>query len=174
MGPPAHPLPAPLNPDPDTHTHPPPKKNPPRGAGVFAAYAKYKHDRADLFVPLSRALNEDRLLALPDAELGPAVTSLVRAFETFGFWPEATEALFVIASVKRPAAFGPAEKADIDAAIAKVEAAAGGNLGWLRGGYADPEHFHGAHFSNYNLWALRDELTAESYKPADFKVWKKQ
>ena len=125
-------------------------------------------------MPLSRALNEDRLLALPDAELGPAVTSLVRAFETFGFWPEATEALFVIASVKRPAAFGPAEKADIDAAIAKVEAAAGGNLGWLRGGYADPEHFHGAHFSNYNLWALRDELTAESYKPADFKVWKKQ
>ncbi len=33
---------------------------------VFEAYAKYGHDRADLFIPLARAIFEDRLKALGD------------------------------------------------------------------------------------------------------------
>jgi len=142
-------------------------------AGVFAAYAKFKHDRADMFVPLARAVNDDKLAALPDAQLGPTVMKLLRAFDAFGFFPEATEGLFVLATVKRAAAFSPADKADVEAMVKKVEGFVGAPLAWYRGGYADPAHFHGAPFTNYNLWALRDELTAETYKPSDFRAWKK-
>jgi hypothetical protein len=37
-------------------------------AGVFAAYAKYRCDRGDLFIPLARAIFEDRLKALDGKE----------------------------------------------------------------------------------------------------------
>ena len=54
----------------------------------------------------------------------------------------------------------------------QVEAYAGGNLAWYRGGFKDPEHFHeGSAFSNYNLWVLRDQLVPATYKPSDIKVW---
>lgn len=141
--------------------------------GVFAAYAKYHHDRADLFVMLSRAVTEDRVLALEsDAQVAAVTSKLLKAFDTFGFYPDATEGLFVVADVRRPDAFSPAEKAEIAGYVAKVEALAGGTLSWYRGGYADPEHFHGAAFSNYNLWVARDELYGQTYKPSDVKAWK--
>lgn len=140
-------------------------------ARVFGAYAKYGHDRADAFVPLARAINEDKLLELENAELHDAVMTYLRAFNKLEFWPDATEGLFVV-SEKRPAAFQESEKAEIQAIVQKVEAYAGGHLTWYRGGYKDPEHFEGAVFSNYNLWVFRDELVPDSYKPTDVKVLK--
>lgn len=58
------------------------------------------------------------------------------------------------------------------ATVPQVEKYAGGNLAWFRGGYQDPEHFHGAAFSNYNLWVARDQLFGQTYKPSEMRAWK--
>lgn len=89
-------------------------------AGVYRAYAKYHHDRADMFVMLARAISEDKILEMNDADASYTVSSLLKAFDTFEFWPDATEGLFVVADIKRPEAFTPAQKADITSYIAKV------------------------------------------------------
>ncbi|KAI8466697.1 MAG: hypothetical protein J3K34DRAFT_432899 [Monoraphidium minutum] len=135
-------------------------------AAVFQAYAKFGHDRADLFIPLARAIHEDRLRALSDADLRTAVTGLLGAFSKLHFWPDCTEALFVAAE-QRPAAFTGADAAVVQEAIARMRAVTGGSLPWLDGGYKDSEHFHGKPFGDYNLWVARDELYGQTYKPSD-------
>jgi hypothetical protein len=132
-------------------------------ASVFAAYAKYGCDRADLFVSLARSVDEDRLRALPDAELGKIASSLLGSFKKLDFWPDVTEAL-VLAGKTRAGV-------SVDAGLAEHAAkklAAGGGAGsaWLEGGYKDPEHFHGRAFGEYNMYVLRDELMPKYYSPA--------
>lgn len=136
----------------------------------LAAYAKYGHDRADLFTTLARTVHEDRLKKLSDEELRATVMGLLRAFNKLEFWPDCTEALLVAAQLK-PGAFG-ADAAEIASITTKLEGYAGGKLPWLDGGYLDWEHFHGKPFGDYNLYVLRGELDAQYYKPSDYKVWK--
>ncbi|GBF92246.1 hypothetical protein Rsub_05329 [Raphidocelis subcapitata] len=135
-------------------------------ARTFAAYAKFGRDRADLFIPLARAVHEDRLRALEDPELRATVVGLLAAFSKLHFWPDCTEALFVIAD-QRPAAFQGADNAVIQEAIARMRAATGGSLPWYEGGFKDWEHFHGRPFGDYNLWVVRDELYGQTYRPSD-------
>ena len=134
-------------------------------ASVFAAYAKYGCDRADLFVSLARALDEDRLRPLPDAELGKIATSLLQSFKTLDFWPDVTEAL-ILAGRTRPGVSVDGGLAEFAAKKVAGGAAGGGGSKWLEGGYKDPEHFHGAAFGEYNMYVLRDELTPKYYSPA--------
>lgn len=135
-------------------------------ARTFAAYAKFGHDRADLFIPLARAVHEDALRSLEDGELRATVVGLLAAFSKLHFWPDCTEALFVIAE-QRPSAFQGADNAVIQEAIARMRATTGGSLPWYDGGFKDWEHFHGRPFGDYNLWVVRDELYGQTYRPSD-------
>jgi hypothetical protein len=130
---------------------------------VFAAYAKYGVDRADLFVALSRAISEDRLRPLADDELGRVASSLLGSFKALDFWPDVTEAL-VLAARTRPGV-------SVDAALLAAAADKVGASAWLEGGYKDPEHFHGAAFGEYNMYVLRDELTPKYYSPAAARLY---
>jgi hypothetical protein len=49
---------------------------------------------------------------------------LLASFDRFGFWPDATEGIFVVAD-QRATAFSEAEKSQIAAMVAKVEGLAG-------------------------------------------------
>lgn len=134
-------------------------------AAVFAAYAKYGVDRADLFVSLARSINEDRLRPLPDAELGKVATSLLQSFKKLDFWPDVTEAL-VLAGKVRPGVSVDGALAEFAAKKLAAGAGASASSPWLEGGYKDPEHFHGRAFGEYNMYVLRDELTPKYYSPA--------
>lgn len=125
---------------------------------VLSAYAKYKVDRADLFVALTRAISEDRLRPLPDSELSRVASSLLASFKALDFWPDVTEAL-VLAAKTRPGV-------SVDASLLDAAAKKLGGSAWLEGGYKDPEHFHGRAFGEYNMYVLRDELTPKYYSPA--------
>jgi hypothetical protein len=125
---------------------------------VLAAYAKYGVDRADLFVTLTRAVNEDRLRPLPDSELSRVCSSLLSSFKTLDFWPDVTEAL-VLAAKTRPGV-------SVDAALLDAASKKLGSSAWLEGGYKDPDHFHGKAFGEYNMYVFRDELTPKYYSPA--------
>jgi hypothetical protein len=60
----------------------------------------------------------------PLAQLARTVMDLLTSFDRFGFWPDATEGLFVVAD-QRASAFSEAEKSQIAAIVAKVEGLAG-------------------------------------------------
>lgn len=137
-------------------------------AAVFKAFAKYGHDRADLFVALSRGLLESRLKELDDKQLASTLMDLLAAFDRFGFWPDATEGLFVVAE-QRAAALGEADRARVAGYVAKVEALAGA-LPYYRGGHKDPDHFAGPGWGQYNLYCMRDELVPQYYKPTDIRA----
>lgn len=126
----------------------------PHIAAAFAAYAKYGHDRADLFIALARAIHEDSLRALDGAALKATVTPLLSAFIKMHFWPDCTEPLILIAEART----GSADASVVADATARLRAVSGGSLPWLDGGYKDWEHFHGKPFGSYNLWVARDEL----------------
>jgi hypothetical protein len=51
-------------------------------------------------VVLARAINEDKLMALEGRSCPATVVSLLRSFDTLGFWPDCTEALFVVADAR--------------------------------------------------------------------------
>lgn len=64
--------------------------------------------------------------ALPcPLQLARAVMDLLTAFDRFGFWPDITEGLLVLAE-QRPAGFTEPEKAWLAGCVAKVEGLAGG------------------------------------------------
>jgi len=141
-------------------------------AGVFAAFAKYRVDRGDLFIPLSRGIFEDKLKALEGKEFGQVAGSLLSSFKTLEFWPDATEAILVEAKLRPPGSLSPSEQAIAAEVEAKLRSYTGGPLPWLDGGYKDEEHFHGGAFGQYNLWVARDDLFPQYYKPSDVKVLK--
>jgi hypothetical protein len=115
-------------------------------------------------VGLARAINEDRLMKLPAEERGAVVLSLLRSFDTLGFWPDATEGLLVVAD--NTPALTDAERSEVAGIKAKVAAAAGGELKYYNEGTKDPEHYHGPAFGDYNLWAFRDSLLPKYYSPS--------
>jgi len=141
-------------------------------AGVFAAYAKYRCDRGDLFIPLARAIFEDRLKALEDKEFAKVVGSLLSSFKSLEFWPDCTEAILVEAKLRPAGTLSPSDQSLTAEVEAKLRSYTGGPLPWFDGGYKDEEHFHGNPFGQYNLWVARDDLFPQYYKPSDIKVLK--
>jgi len=138
---------------------------------VLGAYAKFAHDRTDLFVLLARAVTEDKLLALDSDVRRDTVLTLLKAFEKFEFWPDVTEGLFLVVD-NSPAVFSETDTAYVKGLVSKVEALAGGALPYYKEGFKDPAHYHGPAFGDYNLWVFRNSLLPSYYSPTAVKAWK--
>lgn len=139
-------------------------------AAGLAAFAKYKHERADLMTTLSRGLSEMALDKLSSAARAEAVGDALRAFNTFKFYPEAVEAVLYVARV-HPEDFSPAQLAEAKTAQSGAEEAHGGHLHVYDAATEehDASHWYTHHTAvkhEYNLYVFRDSLVQPTYVPS--------
>ncbi|KXZ54799.1 hypothetical protein GPECTOR_4g870 [Gonium pectorale] len=153
----------------------PVKSSPLELANAFAAYAKYEHERGDLFTALARGFSEASLLKLSGQERKAAVLKTLRAFHAFQFWPEATEAL-LYAARSDSAAYSADELKEVDKYQALLEDAVGGELRVFKeGDDVDAVHWYGHHTPappSYQLYVFRDALVPKQYSPAGMRPLK--
>ncbi|GFR50356.1 hypothetical protein Agub_g12566 [Astrephomene gubernaculifera] len=144
-------------------------------ANAFAAYAKFEHERGDLFTALARGFSEQSLGKLDDETRKAVVLKALRAFHAFQFWPEATDAL-LYAAKSSAATYSADELKEVEKYQTLVEDAVGGELRVFKeGDDVDSVHWYGHHTSgpsSYQLYVFRDSLVPKQYSPASMRPMK--
>lgn len=144
-------------------------------AKALGAYAKFSHERADVFVTLARGISEVGLGELSAEARRNAVVTALRALKKFNFYPEQVDALLYYTE-SESSAYSADELSDAAAVKAAAEAQAGGKLAvYTPNAEEDAAHWY-AHQSHgpaagagAQLYALRDNLVPKSYSPAGFR-----
>lgn len=144
-------------------------------AAAMAAFAKFKHERADLFVTLARGISEVGLSKLEKDARKTAVISALRALEAFNFYPEQVDALLYYANAEA-SEYSADEVKDIQRIQFAVESQVGGKLDTYVPNHAeDAVHWYGHHQAapaRYDLYVFRDSLVPTSYSPATMRSQK--
>lgn len=143
-------------------------------ANALGAFAKYNHERADVFVTLARGLSEVSLAELSAESRRTTVVTALRALKKFSFYPEQVDALLYFTE-SEASAYSADELADAAAIKAAAEAQVGGKLAvYTPNPDEDAAHWY-AHQTQgpaapaAQLYALRDALVPKSYSPAGFR-----
>eukprot|EP00201_Polytomella_parva_P022376 CAMPEP_0175049060 /NCGR_PEP_ID=MMETSP0052_2-20121109/6532_1 /TAXON_ID=51329 ORGANISM="Polytomella parva, Strain SAG 63-3" /NCGR_SAMPLE_ID=MMETSP0052_2 /ASSEMBLY_ACC=CAM_ASM_000194 /LENGTH=300 /DNA_ID=CAMNT_0016313187 /DNA_START=153 /DNA_END=1055 /DNA_ORIENTATION=- len=96
-------------------------------ATLLTYYAKNGHERADLLATVARGFSEVSLGKLSAAQRKDTVLSALKAFQTFGFYPESIEAVIGAALVS-PAEYSAEELKEVEAVKVAAENALGGEF----------------------------------------------
>jgi hypothetical protein len=134
---------------------------------ALAAYAKFGHDRGDLFVTLARGISEVGLGKLSSEARAKCVATGLSALSSLKFYPEQVDALLYYTK-SQPSAFSADELKLADAVTAAVEAQTGGSLQTYEPSEEDATHWYGHHTaapSAYELYVFRESLVPTSYSP---------
>lgn len=135
---------------------------------TLAAYAKFRHDRGDLFVALCRGISEVGLSKLSAADRKAAVVTGLKALTALNFYPEQVDAMLYYTKTDA-GAFSADELKLADEVVAAVEAQTGGSLQTYEYSHdEDATHWYGHHQaapSQYELYVFRESLVPESYSP---------
>ncbi|PNW80982.1 hypothetical protein CHLRE_07g338050v5 [Chlamydomonas reinhardtii] len=141
-------------------------------ASAFAAFAKYEHERGDLFVALARGFSELSLAKLGAEERKGTVLKALRAFHRFNFWPDATEAL-LHAAKGLEGSLSADEAKEVEKYQKLLEDAAGGEFKVFKeGDDVDGVHWYGHHTqapTGYSLYVFREALVPKQYSPASMR-----
>jgi len=145
-------------------------------AKALAAYAKFSHERADVFVTLARGISEVGLGELSAESRRTAVVTALRAFKKFNFYPEQVDALLYYTE-SEAGAYSADELADAAAIKAAIEAQSGGKLAVYKENaeedaahwYAHQSHGTAGGHSQAELYVLREALVPKAYSPAAFR-----
>eukprot|EP00798_Chlamydomonas_sp_ICE-L_P019830 gene19830-26518_t len=141
-------------------------------AAALAAFAKFKHERADLLLTLSRGISEVGLSKLTADARKEAVVQALRALDSFNFYPEQVDALLYYANAEA-ANYSADEMKDVHRIQWAVEAQSGGKLStYVANHEEDSVHWYGHHNqapASYDLYVFRDKLVPSSYSPATMR-----
>jgi hypothetical protein len=139
---------------------------------ALAAYAKFNHDRGDLFVTLTRGISEVGLSKLDAKARRDAVASGLQALSTLEFYPSQTDALLYFTKTE-PEQYSAEELKVAEKVTAAIEAQTGGKLQtYVYSHDEDATHWYGHHQhapSQYELYIFRDSLVPDSYSPASMR-----
>jgi len=140
--------------------------------GALAAYAKFGHDRGDLFVTLTRGISEVGLAKLDAKTRRDTVAAGLHALSALEFYPEQADALLYYTKTQ-PEQFSNEELKEAEKVTAAIEAQTGGKLQTYTPSDEDAVHWYGHHQhapAHYDLYVFRDSLVPDSYSPAALKA----
>lgn len=145
-------------------------------AKALATYAKFGHERADLFLTLSRGISELALGALDKPARKAAVVDALTAFKKFNFYPEQVDALLYYTESESDL-FSTDELALASSVKAAVESQTGGKLSVYReNDDEDAAHWYAHHLphapAHHELYVFREALVPKSYSPQAFRAGK--